>query len=610
MRSDAHTHPAEAPPVARRARADTLADQVLSAAAGATFDFRSIASPGDPDAHLFEEWVDRYRRAWALARVLEPDTVLGIGTGYGYTAAALLSARPGATYVGIDPADPAGDEAGRWAAGILDGFDATLATAAPPSGTFDLVHVGGAGDGDRLFADLELALAHGRYVLVERYDDRTRFLAANEFLFQHRDELRSSSTLLGPTAELLVEVGDEVVGQPGSTTTSGELRHLYDARYFLQDCAGHDAYKRSHGARIRDPRLAAVASIGGLVNPQRVLDLGCGRGELTFHFARHGARVTGVDYSPEAVQLAEACFAGAPDLRARVDLLVGDVCTVPLDGPFDLAVASDLVEHLTPGELDLLYGRVAGGLSDDGVLVVHTFPNRWYYEREYPRRRAQAAALGAYLPPEPRSRYERLMHINEQSPDDLRHQLGKHFASVVVWYGEPADLGRTLEPSASGDLDVAPGLYALASQTAVDAATLRAAMAMTPLMASDVAGVNLRVTSCPDRAGSGHAFEATVRIDNGGSRALRSNGPNPFHLSYRWLDRDGRVVVADGRRTLVFPWLPAGASEEYDVAVDPPDEPGDYVLRLTAVQELVAWFDHLAEDVEVTVGPSTWRGSP
>jgi SAM-dependent methyltransferase len=417
------------PAGAGRAVADGLVERILAAAGGSTFDFRVFACPDDPDAHLFDDWVARYRRKWALAQVLAPDTVMDLGAGYGYAAAAFLTARPGAAYLRVDLDDDDPDDAARtWAAGALAGFDVATSPLPVAGAPYDLAHVGGPIDGDALFAALELALGHARHLVVDDYHVRSRFLAANEFLHQHRDELRAWWAVPGLGGELVVAVADDVVAGPadgrGSAPTSGALRHLYDEHYFLQDCDGHEGYKRDNGGRLRDPRLAAVASIGELRGPRRVLDLGCGRGELTAHFARHGADVTAVDYSADAVELARRALADTPQLQSRVQFVVGDVNTVPIDGPFDLAVASDLVEHLTPAELDALYARVADLLAPAGVLVIHTFPNRWFYEREYPRRRAQAQALGAYLPPEPRSRYERLMHINEQSPDDLRQQLG------------------------------------------------------------------------------------------------------------------------------------------------------------------------------------------
>ena len=108
---------------------------------------------------------------------------------------------------------------------------------------------------------------------------------------------------------------------------------------------------------------------------------------------------------------------------------------------------ADVVEHLAPKELNEMYARIQRHLAPTGRLVVHTNPNRWYYEREYPRKRVQALALGAYLPPEPRTRSELLMHINEQDPDMLASDLRSHFAHVVVWAATLFDPLGTLDPA-------------------------------------------------------------------------------------------------------------------------------------------------------------------
>ena len=55
-----------------------------------------------------------------------------------------------------------------------------------------------------------------------------------------------------------------------------------------------------------------------------------------------------------------------------------------------------------------------------------------------------ATKLGAFLPIEPRSRYEKLMHINEQNPRLLLHQLKKHFKHVLLWFGAPEDPAGSL----------------------------------------------------------------------------------------------------------------------------------------------------------------------
>jgi SAM-dependent methyltransferase len=70
---------------------------------------------------------------------------------------------------------------------------------------------------------------------------------------------------------------------------------------------------------------------------ERVLDLGCGSGELTAQIVARGARVTGVDSSAEMVARAHERF---PDLDVRL----ADGEQLKVDGPFD-AVFSNAALH-------------------------------------------------------------------------------------------------------------------------------------------------------------------------------------------------------------------------------------------------------------------------
>jgi SAM-dependent methyltransferase len=77
-----------------------------------------------------------------------------------------------------------------------------------------------------------------------------------------------------------------------------------------------------------------------LLDPQpgeRILDAGCGTGQLAAEIARSGAVVTGIDSSADMVDQARANF---PAIRFEVH----DVCSLPFDGEFD-AVFSNAVLH-------------------------------------------------------------------------------------------------------------------------------------------------------------------------------------------------------------------------------------------------------------------------
>lgn len=77
-----------------------------------------------------------------------------------------------------------------------------------------------------------------------------------------------------------------------------------------------------------------------LLAPQRgesIVDLGCGSGQLTARIAQSGARVIGIDRSPEMIAEARASF---PDL----DFRVADATAFQIETPAD-AVFSNAVLH-------------------------------------------------------------------------------------------------------------------------------------------------------------------------------------------------------------------------------------------------------------------------
>lgn len=101
---------------------------------------------------------------------------------------------------------------------------------------------------------------------------------------------------------------------------------------------------------------------------QDVLEVGCGRG-FTGRLIqeRLGCRVTGVERHPEVA-------ADAAQRLSRV--IVGDILTVDVQGPYDVIVASELFEHLVDQDAFLLKMRSA--LRPGGCIVL-SVPNVGHY---------------------------------------------------------------------------------------------------------------------------------------------------------------------------------------------------------------------------------------
>jgi SAM-dependent methyltransferase len=109
----------------------------------------------------------------------------------------------------------------------------------------------------------------------------------------------------------------------------------------------------------RIPLVAAVVEAG----PRRVLEVGCGWGELAEWIGREtGAEVVAVDLSPRMVELAR---------ERGVDASVADVQSLPFpDQSFDVVVAAWMLYHVP--DLDRAIMEVARVLGPGGTFVAAT----------------------------------------------------------------------------------------------------------------------------------------------------------------------------------------------------------------------------------------------
>ncbi len=609
-------------------------DHIIQQAKQTEYNFRKTANPDDPLQHLFDEWVDYYKLKRAIAHVIKPASILEIGVRFGYSAAAFLNGNPAAHYVGIDlDTDSFGGVKGaiHWAEKITTEFSTEFVVADTqamqrfPGDIYDLIHVDGQQDGDGSFHDLELATKQGRYVLVDGYLwTRQNFMAVSDFLFRYADILDWYGVIPGYAGDLLIKVSENYLRQHTkdnhhNDSSSLAIRQTYTTEYYTQDCGGYDLYKKNQGKKLEDSRLKAVATIASLKKSGRVLDLGCGRGELSFYFVHQGFTVTAIDYSQSAIELAKKCFDGEGFLQENVEFICDDVCSVSLSGKYDLAVASDVIEHLSKEEVDKLYQKTAQHLRADGLFVVHTFPNLWYYKYEYQRKRRIAASVGAYLPAEPRSRYEMLMHINEQSPRVLKKQLSQHFKYVYLWFGHTDDPGGSLVKKFSiREMCAAPSLFAIASHRPINQEQLKNSLQMTPLPLIPADKIKILVTDYPTEVNVSSEFEIEVEIENYSQFIFNSYGPQPVHIAYHWMNEQAtNYIVFDGERTRLFPHLDRRegivlksllgriAKGTYTTKVRALSEKGNYILRVTLVQEGVRWFDvaptQLMDDISIRI---------
>jgi 2-polyprenyl-3-methyl-5-hydroxy-6-metoxy-1,4-benzoquinol methylase len=79
---------------------------------------------------------------------------------------------------------------------------------------------------------------------------------------------------------------------------------------------------------------------------KQILDMGCGEGELSTQLARLGARVTGIDISPELIRVAQR-RAELDGVQNQTEFLVWNILEKPLpENRFDLITCSAVLHHV------------------------------------------------------------------------------------------------------------------------------------------------------------------------------------------------------------------------------------------------------------------------
>lgn len=222
---------------------------------------------------------------------------------------------------------------------------------------------------------------------------------------------------------------------------------LYTEEYFLTACEGYDEFLESEGQHL-SRRLRDAFAVAGVGAGMRILDIGCGRGEIIRHCMTLGVDAYGIDYAEVATLMSRDVIAAERESReadnpVRAGVCRSDAKILPFPSNyFDRVLLFDVVEHLYPWELDVALREARRVLKQDGRLVVHTAPNRWYDTYAYPwvRRVRTMMGQGTRYPADPRAitPVNLDVHVNEQDMLSMRKVLkDAGYADIRVWLDSP-----------------------------------------------------------------------------------------------------------------------------------------------------------------------------
>ena len=222
---------------------------------------------------------------------------------------------------------------------------------------------------------------------------------------------------------------------------------LYSEEYYIKDNEGGSIFFETNGKKT-SYRFNKFLKVGKVRRDQRVLDIGCGRGEIIIQSAMRGAQGIGIDYSADSINICNKIKNNFPkELRDRIKFKRMDI--KKLDFPpdyFDRVFMLDVIEHLHDWEIKIALEQIYKSMKKNAIMIIHTTPNTDFYKYGYPVIRAVYPILRTILPPvrklidtkpnwknkkflpkdpEEGQVYNKEGHVNEQNPKRLKRILKK-----------------------------------------------------------------------------------------------------------------------------------------------------------------------------------------
>ena len=213
---------------------------------------------------------------------------------------------------------------------------------------------------------------------------------------------------------------------------------VYDKSYFEQTDGALFFFENKTA-----PKFNSAIKKCNLSPGDRALDIGCGRGDLVIALAKHQANAVGLDYSEEALSIAHETVSDlSEELQNRIFLINSDATKLAFPKrSFDFVFLMDIAEHLSSEQLLRCFQESHRILKENGKLIVHTSPNRWYNDFGYPfweqpiNKVLNLIFKQELLTRPIRNEIDLKVHINEQTILSLKKSLEISGFHPKVWLG-------------------------------------------------------------------------------------------------------------------------------------------------------------------------------
>jgi SAM-dependent methyltransferase len=399
-----------------------------------------------------------------------------------------------------------------------------------------------------------------------------------------------------------------------------------------------DPFTFAYPGYVTIRRFADLAS-ARMDGVSRVIDVGCGPGEITCELARRfpGCRFQGVDHSGVAIERARAHAARLG--LSNVSFMAGDALAATGAGAVDVVMMFDSFHHLLdPAAFIERMGQVTRRF----VLVepAGTRLGGWgrsldadWIASDFDTVRARAEHLLG-CPRQPLAESAPAPHAGEAV--EHRYTLDD-FERLFEGYGlevRGTVAGFDVYPPASGQqtpLAERMGRYAYELVTEIDdelrrrgrdleakhwvidaergrvvarrrAATTQSSHTETPAVRLQGAfDVHYVAVELPATIEAGTVVHGRLTLENRSWRTWASVEPAPIQASYHWWRTDQVELARDGLRSPLPKPVAPGETVTLAFRVRAPERPGRYRLAVDLVEEGVAWFS------DAGVAPLTLR---
>jgi|TARA_B100001964_G_scaffold130697_1_gene144431 cyclopropane fatty-acyl-phospholipid synthase-like methyltransferase len=213
---------------------------------------------------------------------------------------------------------------------------------------------------------------------------------------------------------------------------------LYSKEYFLST-EGINYFKKG----LTSPKFKQAINMAKLKVGMKILDIGCGRGDIVLACARKNVYSYGIDYAYDAIEISKAAKQSLPDhTTSFLSVHQASADSLPFkESAFDKIFFMDVAEHLSPAVLLQCLKECKRTLKEDGELIIHTSPNRWYNDFGYPfwerpiNKILNLVFEQNLLTREIRNETDLKVHINEQTILSIKNYLKKAGFQPKIWLG-------------------------------------------------------------------------------------------------------------------------------------------------------------------------------